>query len=193
MRIWGWCISLLNWELFGIRQLWQRLLGTCKWRSHGRDFNFGNYHVRCIIQVPSHLFFFGRYHLGIIQLSLVVMRIGSLESNRKFLLMILFGLHSSHLKIEHSFISACLVIFQELYLYTPTVYIIYIIHIYKDYRRRKLHSGLKSGSFLSARSFMLHLPHALPGSSLGWWSSRFSCGLWLLQCRGLVALIRWGP
>lgn len=40
---------------------------------------------------------------------------------------------------------------------------------------------------------MLHLRHALPGSSLGWWSSRFSCGLWLLQCRGLVALIRWGP
>ena len=75
-------------------------------------------------------FFFGRYHWGIIQLSLVVMRIGSLESNRKFLLMILFGLHSSHLKIEHSFISACLVIFQELYLYTPTVYIIYIIHVY---------------------------------------------------------------
>lgn len=40
---------------------------------------------------------------------------------------------------------------------------------------------------------MLHLRHALPGSSLGWWSSRFSCGVWLLQCRGLVALIRWGP
>lgn len=88
-----------------------------------------------------------------------------------------------------------------IFIYTDGIYNIYIstyMYIYihtrvKDCRRRKLNVGLKSGSLLSARSFMLHLPHALPGSSLGWWSSRFSGGLWLLQCRGLVALIRWGP